>query len=90
MNITVNLKDSALGKNGFNVFDLYINGLFYGRVLQSLSSKVPSEFILEAWPNYRKYSPVYFSFNYIVNESLNDLQMRIISKLIEWKPEWFE
>ena len=90
MNITVNLKDSALGKDGFNVFDLYINGSYYGRILQSLSPKIPSEFILEAWPGYKIYLPFYFSFNYIANESLNDLQIRIISKLIKWKPEWFE
>ena len=88
MNITVNLKDSALGKDGFKSFDLYINGSYYGRILQSLSSKVRSEFILEAWPNYRMHSPFYFSFK--SNEPLNILQARIISKLIVWHPEWFK
>lgn len=88
MNITVKLKDSALGKDGFKAFDLHINGSYYGRILQSISPKVRSEFILEAWPGYKMYSPFYFFYDYSM--SLNDLQTKIVSDLVKWKPEWFE
>ena len=87
MNVTVNLKDSALGRDGFKVFDLYINGSFYGRILQSLSPKRKSVFILEAWPGYKIYSPFYFYYDYGI--SLNNLQTKVVSSLVKWKPEWF-
>ena len=88
MNITVKLKDSALGRDGFKAFDLYINGSYYGRILQSLSSKRKSMFILEAWPGYKMYLPFYFFYDY--NMSLNNLQTKVVSDLVKWKPEWFE
>lgn len=88
MNITFNIKDSALGRDGFKAFNLYINGSFYGRILQSLSPKRQSMFILEAWPGYKIYSPFYFYYDYDV--TLNDLQARVVSSLVKWKPEWFK
>lgn len=88
MKLNVEWKKSPIGRDGFKAFALYVNGSFYGRLLQSISPKVQSMFMLEAWPGYKMYSPFYFHYDYDV--ALNDLQLKVVSDLVKWKPEWFE
>lgn len=88
MKVNVEWKKSPLGRDGFKAFALYINGFFYGRLLQSISSKRNSMFIFDASPGYKMYLPFYFFYDYSM--SLNNLQTKVVSDLVKFKPEWFE